>query len=155
MLLRNSYNKNISILNAKREKVSAELTQLMKLRQTVIEKNMKGIYSDDVYMEQNKILGNKINTAETLLNSTIFEKYSIGYIENFMRDKFKDLGQTFDKSKLGEQRVLLGSIFLNGLHWNYNGYSNREIGPLYQSIRDIETSHFALSTLCRIRTRDL
>ena len=71
-----------------------------------------------------------------------------------MEEKFKDLGKTYEKSNLGERRVLLISIAPAGLHWLYSGYSKQEIGLLYQSILDIEKSHFVLSTAMGIRTPD-
>jgi len=146
LLLRKTYHKNVAALSTKREKAELELVKLKELRQTLVQKNLRGTYSDDVYKEQNKIIEDKITTAHTVLNATIFDKYNINEIEAFMREKFSDLGQTYETSNLGERRVLLVSIAPSGLHWQYSGYSKQEIGSLYQSICDVKTTHFAMST---------
>ncbi len=153
-LLRNTYNQNIIALRAKRDRAQLEITELKEKRRILVEKNMAGVYSDEVYQEQNKIIEANIAAAETASNVTLFDKYTIEDISEFMKKKFRDLGETYDSSDLSERRVLLGSIFPSGLHWQYSGYSNREIGALYQSILTVETSHFELSTPCRIRTGD-
>lgn len=152
LLLRNTFQKNLSLLKAKREKAEFEVMQLKELRKTLVQKNLKGIYSDEIFLEQNKEIEDKIASAQMVLNSTSFERYNIDDIIAFMREKFKNLGETYKNSSLGERRVLLVSIAPSGLHWQYSGYSKQEIGSLYQSILDIETTHFALGVaLLRLR----
>ena len=52
--LRQTYYLRIGALRKKREEADVELKKLYELRQVLIEKNMKGIYSDDIFKEQNK-----------------------------------------------------------------------------------------------------
>ena len=143
LLLRKTFNKNLSLLKAKREKAELEIQQLKALRKTLVQKNLAGIYSDEVYLEQNKDIEDKITAAQIVLSATTFDKYNIDDIEAFMREKLKDLGETYRNSSLSERRVLIVSIAPKGLHWQYNGYSKHEIGSLYQAILDIEKTHFA------------
>ncbi len=125
------------------------------MRQTLVEKNLMGIYSDEIYQEQEKVIGNQITIAETVLGQTIFDKYTISDIEAFMKEKFSDVGKTYQKSNPGERRVLLGSIAPSGLTWDYSGLSNRGISKEYQSILSITNSDLVLSSPYRIRTDDL
>ena len=73
-------------------------------------------------------------------------------VDKFMRDKFKDLGQTYLDSEPGERRVLLGSICPTGLSWQYSDLSNQQISPEYQAILNVRTDEFALGVGKRIRT---
>jgi len=153
-LLRKTFNKNLAQLRAKSEKAEFEIQQLKALRKTLVQKNLAGIYSDEIYLEQNKDIEDKITTAQIVLNATTFDRYNIDDIETFMREKFKNLGETYRKSNLSERRVLIVSIAPKGLHWQYSGYSKQEIGSLYQAILDIEKTHFAFGDPSGNRTRD-
>ena len=146
MLLRRNFNQSLSSLMAKREKAELEITQQKLLRQALVEKNLMGIYSDDVYQEQNAKINNKIVDAELLLGKTIFDNYKIEDVERFMKEKFSDLGKTYLDSEPGERRVLLGSICPTGLAWRYSGLSNQQFSPQYQAILDIQEGDFASST---------
>lgn len=145
MVLRKQFNQSFVSLKAKREKAELEVVQLKELRQTLVQKNLMGTYSDDVYHEQNKIIENKITSAHTILNATIFDKYNIDDIDTFMRDKFSDLGKTYLESVPGVRRVLLGSICPTGLAWRYSGLSNQQFSSQYQAILDVRSDDFALS----------
>ncbi|HUQ85778.1 MAG TPA: recombinase family protein [Candidatus Limnocylindrales bacterium] len=144
MVLKKLFNQSVAGLMAKREKAKQEIIELKELRQELVLKNLKGTYTDDVYQEQNKIIGNKINNAEVILGKTVFDKYNIDDVDKFMKDKFKDLGKTYSESEPGERRVLLGSICPAGLSWQDLGLSNRQFSLEYQAILDTPSTDFAL-----------
>jgi len=146
MILRRDFNKSFSSLMAKRENAEQEVIQQKNNRQIVIDKNINGTYTDDVYQEQIKIIGDKIYAAEVVLGKTIFDKYKYEDVEKFMKDKFSDLGKTYEDSKSGERKVLIGSICPNGLSWQYSGLSNQQFSPQYQAILDVREDDFASST---------
>jgi hypothetical protein len=105
-----------------------------------------GTYTDDVYKEQSKIYEDRITSAELVLGKTIYDKYNIGDVEKFMKEKFSDLGKTYVESEPGERRVLLGSICPAGLAWRYSGLSNQQFSPQYQAILSVRDTDLALST---------
>ena len=146
MLLRKGFNQNFASLMAKREKAESEVMLQKKLRQTLVEKNLMGTYTDDVYKEQSKIYEDRITAAELVLGKTIYDKYNIGDVEKFMKEKFSDLGKTYVESEPGERRVLLGSICPAGLAWRYSGLSNQQFSPQYQAILGVRDTDLALST---------
>ncbi len=154
LVLRKSFSQNIAALQAKREHAEQKISELNKMRQTLVQKNLMGIYSDEVYLTQDKIIGNQIADIEQILGTTVFDKYNMDDIDAFMKEKFADLGKTYQESGIGERRVLLGSIAPSGLTWCYSGLSNREISKEYQSILSVSTSDFAMSTAYGSRTRD-
>ena len=84
-----------------------------------------------------------LSSAQTSKNDALVDQYNIDAIEEFIYDKLADLSKTFDlyiknstQRGLSELRCLLGSIFTSGIVWGYPGCLNREISPIYQSIRD-------------------
>ena len=66
------------------------------------------------------------------------EKYNLEAIATFMKDKFANLGRTYQLSNLSQIRILLSSITPSGLAWSDLDLSNSEISPLYQQIRMFE-----------------
>lgn len=102
------------------------------------EKNMSGIYSDDLFKEQNKIVEDKIKDLIMVKKDELLNKYNLEEITQFIKDKFVNLPDTYKKSTVGQIRVLLGSIFPRGLVWDYQGYSNSYISAFYQSFLDIK-----------------
>ncbi len=146
IVLRKMFYQSLSGLQAKRVIAQEEIYKLKQMRQKLVEKNLAGVYSDEIFKEQRVIIEDKIATAESILGQTIFDKYNFDDVEKFMRAKFKDLGQTYIDSEPGVRRVLLGSICPAGLAWSYSGLSNREFNKQYQAILDIGSGNFAMST---------
>ncbi len=154
MVLKMRFNQNITLLRTKRERAEQEIEEQDKLLQTLIEKNLKGTYADDEFIKQIIIIKNKIEAMKEVLNASLFDKYSLDDIVIFMRAKFKDLGKTYLDAEPGVRRVLLGSICPDGLSWRYDGLSNREFSPQFQTILDSKNEDFALSTAEGSRTPD-
>ncbi len=153
--LRQTYYLRIGALRKKREQADVELRKLQELRQKLIEKNLNSIYSDDIFKEQNKLLEEKIKGIQTAKSDAVIEKYNLEAISNFIQQKFTDLSNTFDKSLLKQKRVLMCSIFPQGLNWRYPSYSNTHISPFYRCLMEVKENKVLSGTPDRIRTYDL
>ena len=132
--IRNNYMKRITLLHKKKLAADAELTKLYAMRQTLVEKNLAGIYSDEIFKEQNVLIEEKIKDLHAVKDNSQLQKYTLEDTVNFVSEKFSDLGKTYDHASSEEKKALLGSIFPSGMAWNYPGISNRDIGLMYQSI---------------------
>ncbi len=108
-----------------------ELKKLYTLRQALVEKNLIGVYTDDVFKEQNRMIEEKIKIVQIAKSDSIIEKYNLKSITEFVADKFPDLLITFEEAELEEKRVILCSIFPSGMQWSYPGYSNTPKSPFY------------------------
>ena len=137
--LRSEYNRRLKNLQQRKSLAQDEITKLQELRQTLVEKNLLGIYSDDVFKEQNKIIEDKIAAAQTALSDSVISKYDIDEIIKFILDRFSDLGKTYYESTLQQKKSLLCSIVASGLLWGYPGFSNTKLSNMYQSILDFPT----------------
>lgn len=62
--LRKTYYQRILTLQKRRERADDELKKLYETHQTLIEKNLIGVYSDEVFKEQNKLMEQKIATIQ-------------------------------------------------------------------------------------------
>lgn len=131
-----------------------EIDKLHTLRKVLIEKNLSGVYSDEIFKEQNAVIENKIIAAQAAKNDEMIDQYNIDSLVEFINNKLADLGETYSNSSLSQLRCLLGSIFLSGIIWGYPGCSNREISPLYQSIQDTQTMNVPFGDPGGSRTHD-
>ncbi len=154
-LLRSNYMKRISILQKKKTNADGELTRLYALRQTLIEKNLAGVYSDEVFKEQNAVLEDKIKDFQLMKNDPLLEKYTLETTVKFIEEKLSDLGTTYQKSSLEQKKTLISSIFPSGMAWSYPSISNSEISPLYQAIQTFCEQSVHVGDPGGIRTRDL
>ena len=65
-------------------------------------------------------------------------------VVSFLKTRLADVGETYKRSNIAQIKVLLGSIFLSGLAWNYEGPLNHNISPLYQAIRTFDEGIISL-----------
>ncbi len=137
--LRQTYYLRITSLQQKRDQADIELKKLYEVRQALIEKNLSGVYSDDIFKEQNKLIEEKVKAVQTAKSDTVIEKYNLEAISNFIRDKFTNLAKTFDEAPLKQKRVLMCSIFPKGLRWSYPGYSNTQYSPFYLCLLEVQS----------------
>lgn len=136
--IRRTYYMRISSLTQKRDHADIELKKVYETRQALIEKNLNGTYSDDIFKEQNKLLEEKIAAIQAAKDETTIEKYNLEAITKFIQTKFTDLSNTYNDADLERKRVLLCSIFPEGLKWTYPGYSNTQISPFYLCFLNIQ-----------------
>ncbi len=142
-LLRRTYYERVTQLQKRRDEADNELKKLYELRQSLIQKNLDGVYSDDIFKEQNKLIEGQIVNVQITKDDALLAKYNLEAIIIFMRGKFSNLGRTYQMSSLSQLRVLLCSIFPSGMRWSYPGYYNTQISPIYQSIRMFDTSQIS------------
>ena len=152
-LLRRTYYQRIKQLQKRKEEADSELKKLQTLRQSLIQKNLTGVYSDEIFKEQNKLIEEQILSLQIAKSDESLAKYNLESIVKFMQEKFNNLGRTYQMSNLSQIRVLLCSIFPSGMVWSYPGYSNTSISPLYQSIRMFEDDSITSGGEGGIRTR--
>jgi site-specific DNA recombinase len=134
-MLRKTYYKRVANLKKRKDEADIELRKLYDFRQALIEKNLSGVYDDKIFKEQNKLIEEKITAVHKTKDDALLEKYNLQAIIEFMKDKFADLGKTYQESDISQIKTLLGSIFPSGMAWGYPGYSNPQISPVYRYIQ--------------------
>ncbi len=145
-LLRRTYYQRVGQLQKRRDEADKELKRLLELRQSLVQKNLTGVYSDEIFKEQNRLIEDQIKGVQIAKDDALLSKYNLEAIVKFMKEKFANLGTTYQMSSLSQVRVLLCSIFPSGMVWCYPGYYNTEISSVYQSIRMFDNTRLSLST---------
>ena len=149
------YQKRYSQLKTMKDKADVEIINLQEMRRQLVEKNLSGIYSDEIFKEQNAIIEEKMTRAQIVKEDSLIDQYNIDKVTDFMRTKLADLGETYKSSSIDQAKVLLGSIFPSGLSWDYNGTLNHEIRPIYRYIQGSWDMGIPYGARNGTRTRDL
>jgi site-specific DNA recombinase len=156
ILLRKTYSQKMAILQKTRIKSEEEIAKLKALRQLLVEKNLNGTYSDEIFNEQNKLIEEKMIAAQNAKNDAFIDKFNIDKITKFVEDKATNLEATYTnpKNDLIFIRSFIRSIFMSGFKWSYPGCSNDRLSPPYQALRDIEKNPLPFGDPSGNRTRD-
>ncbi len=129
-----TFNEKSKKLRQARGAANEEINKLKALRQVLIEKNLAGIYTDELFKEQNAAIEKKIIAAQATKSDAVIEQYNIDSIVEFLNTKLFNLAETYTSSTLSQLRCLLGTLFPSGIVWNFPGCSNEVISPIYQAI---------------------
>lgn len=132
--IQTEYYKRLSRLQKLRNDADNQITSLYDLRKQLVEKNLSGVYSDEIFKEQVAIVEDKILKAQIAKHDETFDKYEINKLTDFIKILLADLGEAYKRSGISQKKALLGAIFPSGVVWNYVGLAHLEIRPLYQSI---------------------
>jgi site-specific DNA recombinase len=130
-----TYHERLGRLNKVKNQADSEIVKLKELRKVLVQKNLSGVYSDEVFKEQNGLIEEKMIKIQVVKEDASIDKYNIDDLTSFIRTLLADLGETYKRSSLSQIKVLLGSIFPSGTAWNYNGGLNHKISPIYQAIQ--------------------
>ena len=117
----------------------------------LLQKNISGVYSDEIFKEQNKIVEDKIRDIQVAKSDEMIARYNLEGITKFIKDKLQYPAKTYSESDLQQKRVLLCSIFPSGLVWSYEGYSNTLISPFYKAITDFNFCSNSIGRAARSR----
>ncbi len=149
-----TYYERLSRLQKTKNEADAEIARVQEMRRLLVEKNLSGVYSDEIFKEQNTILEEKMIRAQVVKDDGLIDKYNIDALTAFVKTLLADLGETYKRSTISQVRVLLGSIFPTGLAWNYEGTLNHTISPIYQYILAMDSDAIPFGTREGIRTPD-
>lgn len=131
-----TYHERLLRLHKIKNDADKEIEELKLLRKAIVEKNLKGIYSDEIFKEQNAIIEEKMIKAQIVKDDATIDKYNVDAVISFIKTILADLGEAYKRSNLTQQKMLLSSVFALNLSWDYNGRLNSTISPLYQYIQN-------------------
>lgn len=152
--VKDEYDERLKGLRKNKDQAEEQIQQLLEVRKVLVEKNLMGIYSDEIFREQNELLEKKMATAQVAKADATLEKYDISKLTDFIKKTFADLGETYRNSTTTQAKALIGSIFPSGLAWDYNGGLNHQISPIYRPILNNNLKGVSFGVSDGTRTRD-
>jgi len=92
------YNHRLVTLKKARNRAGSEIERLKDMRKVLVEKNMMGTYTDEIFLEQNAMLEKKMTAAQVAKSDSTLEKYDIEKLSKFIKRTLSDLGETYKRS---------------------------------------------------------
>lgn len=133
-----TYHQRLSRLNKIKSEADREIEDIKAMRKVLVEKNLSGVYSDEIFKEQNAMLEEKMIKAQIMKDDAKIDKYNIDALTSFIKILLADLGETYRRSSIGQLKVLLGSVFPYGIAWDYSGTLNPQVSPIFQVIQHFD-----------------
>ena len=155
LVVTRTYEQDIAGLKKGQETQEEEVKALKNVRQRIVEKNLAGVYSDEVFKEQNALIEDRIIAATVAIKDHIIPRYELEEAVDFAIALFSNLVKAYQFSLPAQQKALLCSIYPSGLVWNYPEISNTEISPYYQAICASAPTQYSACGADGTRTRDL
>ncbi len=146
------YNHRLTTLKKARNRAGGKIERLKDMRKVLVEKNMMGIYTDEIFLEQNAMLERKMTAAQAAKSDSTLEKYDIKKLSKFIKRTLSDLGGTYKRSTVPQIKALIGSIFSSGITYGHGSILNHEINPMYQAIFNFDMHGVAYGDPNRNRT---
>ncbi len=146
------YEQRLKTIKKAKNKADDEIERLKDMRKVLVEKNMLGIYTDEIFMEQNALIEKKMAVAQVAKADSTLDKYDINKLSAFIKEKLGDLSQTYQESTVPQVKALFGSIFASAVTYNYDGTLNHELNPMYQAILSFNTQGVAYGDPTENRT---
>lgn len=149
------FHNRLSRLTKIKNEADKEIEDLKALRKVLVEKNLNGVYSDEIFKEQSSMIEDRMLRAQVVKDDSTFNSYNIDAVTSFIKTILADLGETYKRSTIGQLKVLLGSIFPHGVAWDYSGTLDPQISPIFQYIQRFDSLAIPSGAGDGIRTRDL
>ncbi len=133
-----SYDKRLKMLEDRHKQANQRIHELKTRYNALVEKNLSGLYSDEIFKDQSKKIEEELAVAHLVKSEDKMTKYNIEEIMDFTVAMLEDLGKAFTLSNLAQKRVLLGSIYDEKLQIENKLIRTLVLSPLFQLIHDFD-----------------
>lgn len=132
-IIKEKYHARFNQLNTAQDTILKDIEILKKTKKTLSEKHLKGIYSDEDYIELKDELASEIAIKNGLLNEKKIEKIDIQTVLEFMVYYLSNLDKIFLKAS-PELKLKIGcSLLPFGIVYENNSYRTPILGRGYEA----------------------
>ena len=129
------YQSELSEYDTALEKSQKKIKEIKDLRLEVAFKHAKGLYSDEMFGEMNKVIETDLTVASVVNSEQKIEKIDIETLMEFAKSLFLNPAKASDAANAMQKKLLIGSILLDPPAYSEDGLLNHQFSPLYQAIR--------------------
>ena len=134
-IVKEVYQSELSEYDTALAKSQKKIKEIKDLRLEVGFKHAKGIYSDEMFLEMNKVIETDLTVANVVHSEQKIEKIDIETLMDFAKSLFSNLAKAYEASNAMQKKLLIGSILLEPPVYSEDGILNRQFSPLYQAIQ--------------------
>jgi DNA invertase Pin-like site-specific DNA recombinase len=120
-LLENVFQKRFSKIKQKQIRTASQISKLRNFRQSLIDKNLAGIYSDKDFKEQFDLIEDQLHNMALFSNQTSLEQYTKEATREYIKKKIIDLPNAYETFDIKQKRTVISLLFPKGLVWEYPG----------------------------------
>lgn len=142
-------------LDNQKKNIEAELENLYEVRRNLGQKHLRGIYTDEMFQEQNQIIEDQILVKKTIQSEAKLQEIDIDILVNFMNNFLWNVGKAWEAGTLEERKLLTGSIFPKNISYLYPGFRTAELGLSFKLIKQFRGNTTSFWVGEEIRTPDL
>jgi len=122
-LLENVFQRRFNKIKQKQIRTASQISKLRNLRQSLIDKNLAGIYSDKDFKEQFDLIEDQLHNMALFSNQASLEQYTKEATRKYIEKKIIDLPNAYEECDIKQKRTLISLLFSKGLIWNYPGFT--------------------------------
>jgi hypothetical protein len=123
------YKQRLASLETKKRGAKQTIIHLKEQQQLLVEKNLSGLYSDEVFREQNGKIEELLKEAKLIQEEDIAKEYALEKIEPHISYFIDALDELYMKLELSQKRILFSLIFATRPSWGYPGLVNTNLSP--------------------------
>lgn len=139
-VLKAKYDKKYKDLTKDVSSLNRELEGLKNQQKVLVDKNIAGIYDDELFIERNEEIKNKIIVKQVQISEASMEKLDIDTICTFAEHFIQNLSQTWRNADLDTKQRLQEIIFPNGVTYCFPGFRTGTLSCLFEVLRDFNKS---------------
>ncbi len=134
--------------------IDKKVKEVQEKRQNLIDSQLRGIYTDDVFREQLSMIDNEIATRKSVAAESKLDQLDLETLTTFMKVFITNLSQVWIKGTLEQKQILFGSIFPENITFGESGFRTHKLSLFLEPFRGIETTKQLIGVVDGIRTRN-
>jgi site-specific DNA recombinase len=136
------------------KKFKDDLEALYTVRKRLVEKNLAGVYSDEIFREQMDLIEDRIIVAKSNNNEAHLQKIDIKIVTKFMNNFLWNLDKAWKEGNLNQRKLLTGSIYPENVIFENDKFRTTKISQSFELIRHLSTTPISSWVADAIRTRN-
>ena len=120
-ILRKVFEKRYTIIKQKQTRTEFQIRKLKEQKQTLIDKNLSGIYSDKDFKEQFDLIEERLKAILAFNSQESLIKYTKEEAQRYIEKILSDLPTTYEMFDIKLKRTFISLFFPKGLIWTYPG----------------------------------
>lgn len=146
-VVKDVWNKKFNQVDNNKKNVKKKIEELERRKELLVEKNLEGIYSDELFKDMLSKIEEELLVHKSLINEFEMERINIDTILNFANQLMQNLSDFWIKAEVETERKLCNAIFPKGLIYDGISFGTPTLSPLFALFEEKRTSKSRLGSI--------
>lgn len=133
-VVKEKYGQQVEMMKQRESRIETQINNLLTKKKVLIEKNLKGIYSDELFQEEIERIEAEIIVCKTQQAEDKMDELNIEILVQFMKNMINNIDRAWSEGDLKQRRLIAGSIFPDGLVYEKHNYQTMKFAPPFNLI---------------------